>query len=435
MTAGRDRFDHLFIAWRFGDPAAGLEAVALARTLVAGGLADPTLMLRVGILQWDTDRPGAERWIDRARSAGADIPRAYSRADETRAPAREDGQAQATGLDVMVVSEPERRVFPPPDGAGDHPAFSHQSPVVPALKALALANGTITVDATRARPDVYVHDGDGRLVADWSSGATPFQDQPVRVEAPLVLLDDAFSGFNVCHTLFDKFPRLALYERRFQGRRLTALMFRDHPYYREALTYLGHDMIAPDPVGRGTFGGSTTQLLSNHHRGEVRHPGFRAAPWAIDFIRDRFQSSEPGTRRLFVSRRDEADLRLVDAEAVEAVFVQRGFELVTLAGRTFVDQLALFQSAGVIAGTHGAGLANLVFASPASRVFEIMPPLAGNAAFGIMARALGQDHWVFRAEDAVFAVQPGATYDPMLTARPIRVDTVRLAADLDRFLG
>jgi capsular polysaccharide biosynthesis protein len=108
--------------------------------------------------------------------------------------------------------------------------------------------------------------------------------------------------------------------------------------------------------------------------------------------------------------------------------------VVTLTGRTFADQRDLFRSAGIIAGAHGAGLANLAFMAPASRVFEIMPPLAGTRAFGIMARALGLHYAMFVAEDAELPVRPGARYDPMLSSRAIRADPCRLATDLDRFL-
>lgn len=434
MSAGREAFDRLFIAWRFGDPVAATQAIALAEAMIAGGSVDSILMLRVGILLWETDRPLAEHWIDRARQAGADIPRAYSRIDERRTPLADTGQAPAEQLDVVVVSEPSRRDFAAPEGASDHPAFSSTSPIVPPLNCLSLPHGTITVDARTARPEVYVHDRDGRLVVDWSSGAMPVRGETLRCDGPLVLLDDAFGSFNVCHALFDKFPRLAVYERLMPGRRLTGLMFRDHPYYREVLAYLGHDFIASDSKMGAAFGGTTTHMLSNHHRGEVRHPGFRAAPWAIDFIRDRFQAPMPGSRRLFISRRDSSE-RLINADAVEDIFARRGFEIVTMTGRPFAEQRALFQSAHVIAGAHGAGLANLVFAAPGSQVFEIIHPIAGTAAFGLMAQALGLRYRVFAAEDAEFTVQPGASYDTMLNARPMRVDTARLAEDVDRLLG
>lgn len=434
MTTEREGFDRLFIAWRFGDPDAGAQALATAQALVQNGTSDPVLYLRMGILLWESDRPAAEGWIDSARRSGVDIPRAYSRLDETQAPVTDAGPASPDTLDVMVVSLPCERALAAPAEDVEHPAFSHEMTSLPALRCLSLRRGTLAIDTTAGRPSVHVRDALGRLVNTWSSGALPFEGEPTRVAGPLVLVDDAFSTFNVCHTLFDKLPRLAVYERLLPGQPLTALMYRDHPYHRDALAWLGHDMVAPGPEGRGVFGGDTTHLLSNHHRGEVRHPGFRASPWAVEFIRSRFQAATQGTRRLFISRRDAAVSRLVEAEAIEEVFVKRGFEVVTLTGLSFEDQRDLFRSAGVIAGAHGAGLANLVFTASASRVFEIMPPLAGTRAFGIMARALGLGYAMFVAEDTEFPVLLGARYDPMLSSRAIRADPVRLAAALDRFL-
>ena len=161
------------------------------------------------------------------------------------------------------------------------------------------------------------------------------------------------------------------------------------------------------------------------------HPGFSGADWAVEFIRERFQASVPGTRRLFVSREDAAVRRLVNEEQVRALLLRRGFEVHTLEGLSFKAQRELFQGASHIVGTHGAGLANLAFAHPTTRVLEMMPPLAGTFAYWVMAGALGLPYGVIAADDAVLPVRPGATYDPSLGERSLRLPLDRLSTALN----
>lgn len=164
------------------------------------------------------------------------------------------------------------------------------------------------------------------------------------------------------------------------------------------------------------------------------HPAFSASDLALGFIRRRLQASHLGSRRLYVSRRDATVRRLVNEDEVAALLAGLGFEVVELSGLDFEAQAELFAQASAIAGVHGAGLANLVFAAPGARVFEIMPPLSGTFAYWVMAQGLGQTYQLFTAEDAEFAVRPGASYDPSLGSRPIRVDLGRLKTALQDFL-
>jgi len=65
--------------------------------------------------------------------------------------------------------------------------------------------------------------------------------------------------------------------------------------------------------------------------------------------------------RFFVGRR-HAKRACVNAEEVEAIFVERGFEVVYPEDYSLPDQVRLFRSAKVIAGYGGSGLFNAMFA-------------------------------------------------------------------------
>mgnify|MGYP000861794652 FL=1 len=59
---------------------------------------------------------------------------------------------------------------------------------------------------------------------------------------------------------------------------------------------------------------------------------------------------------------------------------------------SFLEQVRLFQGAEFVAGRHGAGLANLVFAAPSCRVLEVFQPTYVLASTYKIATCLGQSY-------------------------------------------
>ena len=66
-------------------------------------------------------------------------------------------------------------------------------------------------------------------------------------------------------------------------------------------------------------------------------------------------------------------------------------------------QIATFASASHIVAPHGAGLANIVFADPATTLVEIFPASYGTAAYYVLAAGLGMTYASYIAH----AVSPG----------------------------
>ena len=63
---------------------------------------------------------------------------------------------------------------------------------------------------------------------------------------------------------------------------------------------------------------------------------------------------------------------MLNEDEVLALLEPAGFEAVTMDGRSIEEQAAMFASAEVVVATHGAALANLVFARPGTVVVELM---------------------------------------------------------------
>ncbi len=77
-------------------------------------------------------------------------------------------------------------------------------------------------------------------------------------------------------------------------------------------------------------------------------------------------------RRLLVARRGSTR-KIHNIKQVEAFLSKYNFETVYLEGMKVTDQIMLFQSAEFVIGVHGAGLANLLFCEPGTKVIEFMP--------------------------------------------------------------
>jgi len=114
-------------------------------------------------------------------------------------------------------------------------------------------------------------------------------------------------------------------------------------------------------------------------------------PWLVQAIRRTvgYAPAARGPRRLWISRRDAVARHLVWEDALLAQLPQ--FERIELAGRAPAEQIALLREAAVVAGPHGAGLANLVFCPPGAAVIELHPG-HDRPVFARLATAAGSRH-------------------------------------------
>ncbi|HYH95858.1 glycosyltransferase family 61 protein [Hyalangium sp.] len=102
-------------------------------------------------------------------------------------------------------------------------------------------------------------------------------------------------------------------------------------------------VLAPSWVRR------TAQLL-----GSVRAAPARA-PW----------------RKLYLTRRNAGYRKVRNEHELELMFIEQGFEVVSLEGASFDSQVALFRQASLIVAPTGAALTNLMFCQPGTRVIVL----------------------------------------------------------------
>jgi len=99
-----------------------------------------------------------------------------------------------------------------------------------------------------------------------------------------------------------------------------------------------------------------------------------------------------GRRRVFISRKHAVKGRhILNEDAVMAALAPLGFERISLERMPVAEQIACFADLECVVAAHGAGLANLLFASSAS-VVELFPQATVWPHFYLLSRAGNHRH-------------------------------------------
>lgn len=103
-------------------------------------------------------------------------------------------------------------------------------------------------------------------------------------------------------------------------------------------------------------------------------------------------------RRVYVSRVRASRRRLANEGEVWPALKRRGFERVFMEDLAFEAQVRLMHETAVLAAPHGAGLTNMIFCPPGTRVVEIADWGFPNPNFYALASAVGLPYWIVQAE-------------------------------------
>jgi len=105
----------------------------------------------------------------------------------------------------------------------------------------------------------------------------------------------------------------------------------------------------------------------------------------------------PRQDRLYLSRRRSSRSFTNEAD-VEAMLSDRGFTVIYAEDLELGEEIALFQQAEMIVAPHGAGLCNLVWVKPSTRVVEIISPRMVSDFFVRLACIVQAEHALFWAQ-------------------------------------
>jgi capsular polysaccharide biosynthesis protein len=256
-------------------------------------------------------------------------------------------------------------------------------------------------------PIVLSAQGD-TVLRDYSSrfaGLVHFLDADLRqivadayhVNGTVVVLADDVRPLNFCHWIVDWLPRLAfLGERAHRDDTYVVVPPLNAHYQWETLRLCGFP--PPRVIQLGNFQAvRARQLLVPSDLHDIPHPGHKAAPWLLNYLRatlgfGAFMAGLNGPQRrgkVYISRDDTVGRRVVNEDALKVVLARAGYQTVRLSHMSAAHQIAAFATASHIVAPHGAGLANIVFAAPGTALIEMFPATYGTPAFYVLAAGSG----------------------------------------------
>jgi capsular polysaccharide biosynthesis protein len=225
---------------------------------------------------------------------------------------------------------------------------------------------------------------------------------------------------NIWHLLFDELPKLELARQAgvdWESCDYFLINSRKASFEREALRILG----LPDEKIVETDDVSFVQAdeLFFVTLGCLIPPD----PWVLEWVRSKFiQGPAPSgaKSKIFLSRKDAIRRRFRNEDQLWHKLHDQGFVKAELGRMSLTEQIGCFRGASTIVAPHGAGLTNLVWAEPGTKVIELFSKEYVNACYWLIADMLKLDY--------AFGIGE-ATMEQCYTNRAI-MDMDRLGADI-----
>ena len=124
--------------------------------------------------------------------------------------------------------------------------------------------------------------------------------------------------------------------------------------------------------------------------------------YACDFLRREFlpkiTRNKNHSKRIYVNRGQVVHRRVTNEPQIVEVLKKYGFESVALETMSLLEQIALMASAEVIIAPHGAGLTNIVFSEPGTKIIEFLHPGAVNVMYWTISADMGYQYYYLLSE-------------------------------------
>jgi capsular polysaccharide biosynthesis protein len=222
--------------------------------------------------------------------------------------------------------------------------------------------------------------------------------EPIRLGGTCLSLVSDWSCSNYSHYLLDGLGRLALFlEAGFSLRDVDHIYCPTPPAvavqsYADRLGVPAEKTIS---AARQLLVRADVLLVPSLPSTELTYPG-----WLAEFLREGLvpEPAARGGRRLYVSRSGYGR-QAVEEREIERLMREHDFEIYTPSEHD--DQPRDFGEADFVVGPHGAGLANLAFCRPGTRVVEILPTDNAHPFYYSLAVSAGLDYGYLLAQSVV----------------------------------
>lgn len=204
--------------------------------------------------------------------------------------------------------------------------------------------------------------------------------------ATAVIATTLGSGYG--HWLLDELPRLLAFPREAAE---TVIAHATQPFSRLALEHRGWVGGAVLPVTRDAHF-QCEQLVVPSVVGTVVQPVRRALDRIGEFAAEFHAKRSAFGERIYLTRERARRRKVTNEPELWTELEQSGFVKVQLEELNWPEQINAFRHAKVVVAPHGAGLANLVFCQPGTRVVELFNRSYVHGCFWRLAALQGLDY-------------------------------------------
>lgn len=212
------------------------------------------------------------------------------------------------------------------------------------------------------------------------------------LDAERLVVSDRWSA-NYYHWLCDTLPRLeAWLARHAGGNLLLPAALCDRTYVRDSLA--AYPGIAVDRTAalHPNLHVRALTIVSHAADSGFHHP-LLTRRVAARLGRLPGARGKPGQRRIYATRRRARMRRIANEEAIAPMLYRHGFEMVEFDEMRLVDQITLMAETQILAGPHGAGLANMMFMAPGGAVLEMRQLEGPPIGYISLAGVFGHGHF------------------------------------------
>ena len=132
------------------------------------------------------------------------------------------------------------------------------------------------------------------------------------------------------------------------------------------------------------------------------HNSTTTSPWICQFLKQQFIPQDAlkisANRRIYISREKATYRHLVNQDELLKRLEALNFESVVLESLTISQQAELMASASVVLAPHGAGLSNLVFSQPGTKVIELFAPTHIPPCYRVISNICELEHYYLIGE-------------------------------------
>ena len=220
---------------------------------------------------------------------------------------------------------------------------------------------------------------------------------------------------NYFHWLFDVLPRVHLANIADVGAARYYVEYA-HDFQKESLELVGIHADAVIEARHNPIIQANTLFIPSYPEAFTGIP-----PWSCGFLRSsllvecRRRASylaHSQAKKIYLSRRDAKTRRLTNESDLIDLLVHYGFTVLEPGHMSIARQVLAFGEADVVIGTHGSGLANIVFCQKGTTVIEISPPKYIFGVYHDLAARCDLEHYLIFGEDADLSRDYGWTHQP-----------------------